>query len=75
MRNGTPEPGPATFELTVQGALGPMLRRALRPQTASQTQTCTILRTGVPDTVDVIDLVLVLQANGLKVEGIYRLDG
>lgn len=72
--NGTPEPSPATFELTVLGAVGPVLRRALRPQTASRTQACTIVRAGVPDTMDLVDLLFLLQANGLKLEGIFQLD-
>lgn len=75
MKNGTPEPRPATFELTVLGALGPVLRRALSPQRASQTQACTIVRAGVPDTTDLVDLMRVLQSHGLKLDGIYRLDG
>ena len=64
----------ATFELTVAGALGPVLRHALKPRTVSDTQTCTIVRASVPDTVDVVDLVSVLQAHGLRIEGIFRLD-
>jgi hypothetical protein len=64
----------ATYELTVVGALGPVLRHALRPQIASQAQTFTIMRAEVPGTMDLVDLVFALQANDLKLDGIFRLD-
>lgn len=63
-----------TYELTVVGRLGPLLRHAMRPHTVSPTQTCTIVHAGVPDTMDLVDLVLVLEAKGLNVDGIFALD-
>ena len=45
--NPSPAVQSADYELTVSGAIGPVLRCALGPQLASETQNCTIIRTAI----------------------------
>ena len=58
----------------VEGGLGPVLRHALEPDLNSETQACTAFKASVPDTMDLVDLVLVLQGSGVQVHGIVRAD-
>lgn len=57
------------FELTVEGELGPVLRRALRGR-AVERQPCTIFRVTADAGAGVAELVGMLDAKGLTVEGI-----
>jgi hypothetical protein len=65
--------GPAIYELTVAGALGPVLRCALRPHKVAQMQVCTILRWTAADR-DVVDVMLLLESKGLTVEDVSTMD-
>lgn len=65
--------GPATYELTVAGAIGPVLRSALKPHQVARTQICTILRTGGSDDRDLVDLMLLLESRSLNVEDVSRI--
>ena len=66
--------GPAMYELTVAGAIGPVLRCALKPHKVEKTQICTILRAGASADRDLVDLMLMLESRGLKVEDVSRVD-
>jgi hypothetical protein len=66
--------GPAVYELTLAGAIGPVLRFALKPHQVAQTQICTILRTRASADRDLVDLMLRLESRGLKVEDVSRVD-
>jgi hypothetical protein len=66
--------GPAMYELTVAGAIGPVLRSALKPHKVERTQICTILRAGASADRDLVDLMLMLESRGLKVEDVSRLE-
>lgn len=70
----TPRSRPATYELTIAGTLGPVLRGALAPCTATSSEPQTIIRADVGDGSDLVDLVLLLDARGLEVTGIVELD-
>lgn len=70
-----PSTGPAVYELTVKGSLGPVLRNALCPAAATVPTGCTIVRTGVGSEADVAELVRALQAKGFDVEGIFDVTG
>ena len=72
MNRPTPEPPPAVYELTIAGAIGPVLRSALAPCRATITQRSTRLRTSARSHRDVVDLVLRLQQQGLVVEEIVE---
>jgi hypothetical protein len=66
------EEGPAAevvFELTVEGELGPVLRRALRPA-ATERRPCTTFRATAEAGLGVVDLMGILYAEGLTVESI-----
>jgi hypothetical protein len=63
-----PEDAPQ-FELTIAGALGPALRRALRPGAVVASHTCTILRTRSAK--DLPELVELLSSHGLQIEGVW----
>jgi len=62
---------PARYELTVSGPIGPVIRSALKPHSASPSRACTILRTAAirPDAVP--DLMVLLDRRGLDVEGVF----
>jgi hypothetical protein len=67
------EPGPAesgsdTFEFTIAGGLGPVLRAALQPVHAAPTARRTVLTTTC--SVDLVDLVWVLTTLGLQVDDV-----
>jgi len=68
-----PAAGPAIYEFTVAGSLGPVLRCALRPH-QGYAQTCTILRARTSADKDLVDLVMLLQAKGLRFDRLLRLD-
>lgn len=59
--------GPATYELTVVGALGPVLRHALAPYATATAEHQTVLRTELGDDADLVDLVLMLASRGLEI--------
>lgn len=67
--------GPAVYELTVAGALGPVLRAALQPHDTCKTEACTVMRAGAADHRDIVDLVRLLDSKGLRVEGVSRIAG
>jgi hypothetical protein len=66
--------GSAVYELTVAGAIGPVLRCALKPHKVERTQICTILRAGASADRDLVDLMLILESRGLNVEDVSRVD-
>jgi hypothetical protein len=72
MNRPTPDHLPAVYELTIAGAIGPVLRSALAPCRATTTQTSTRLRTSARSHSDVVDLVLRLHEQGLVVEEIVE---
>jgi len=57
----------AVFELTVAGALGPVLRSAVGSHLAGGSHMYTVVRMGLPPGTDLVDLVLRLHACGLDV--------
>jgi hypothetical protein len=65
--------GPAIYELTVAGAIGPVLRYALRPHRVARMQVCTILR-WAPEDRDLADVMLLLESKGLTVEDVSTID-
>lgn len=56
-----------TYEITVVGALGPVLRAAMQPLVTSASGPCTTLRTALGRRGDLADLVAALDAKGLEV--------
>ncbi len=63
----TRELASGTYEITVVGGLGPVLRAALHPLVATTSGHCTTLRTALRRRGDVADLLAVLDAKGLEV--------
>lgn len=63
----TRELASGTYEITVAGALGPVLRAAMQPLVTSASGSCTTLRTALRRKGDVADLLAVLDAKGLEV--------
>lgn len=57
----------ATYEITVVGALGPVLRAAMQPLVATASGPCTTLRTALSRRGDLADLLAALDARGLDV--------
>lgn len=69
MTEHTPaEPGSDTYELTIAGGLGPVLRAALQPVNAAPAAFRTVLTTTC--SVDLVDLIWVLTAHGLQVDDV-----
>lgn len=62
--------GPATYELTVEGALGPVLRHALAPYATAVSEHQTVLCTGLGEDADLVDLVLMLASRGLEISDV-----
>jgi len=62
-----------TYELTVAGALGPVLRSALAAQAVASTEQQTILRAGLGEDTDLVDLFLMLASRGLEVTDVRDL--
>jgi hypothetical protein len=62
---------PARYELTVDGRIGPVLRRALRLPGGEVARTCIVVRAAGPD--DLVGLMRVLGAHGLEVDNVSRL--
>ena len=65
--------GPAIYELTVAGGIGPLFRYALRPHRVARMQVCTILRWAPADR-DLADVMLLLESKGLTVEDVSTTD-
>jgi hypothetical protein len=63
----TRELASGTYEITVAGALGPVLRAAMHPLVATTSGHCTTLRAALGRRWDVADLLAVLDAKGLEV--------
>jgi hypothetical protein len=57
------------YEVTVDGALGPVLRRALRLDCVEGAVECTVLRATAGD--DLPGLVALLESHGLVIEGVW----
>lgn len=60
-------PDPATYELTIVGTLGPCLRAVLQPCVTASAEVQTIIRSRE---LDLLDLVLLLESNGLVIASI-----
>ena len=56
-----------TYEITVAGVLGPVLRAALQPLVTTASGPCTTLRAALRRRDDIADLVALLDAKGLEV--------
>ena len=63
----TRELASGTYEITVAGTLGPVLRAALQPLVTTASGPCTTLRTALQRRGDIADLVALLDAKGLEV--------
>jgi len=63
----TRELASGTYEITVVGALGPVLRAAMQPLVTTTSGPCTTLRTALGRRGDLADLVVALDARGLEV--------
>lgn len=63
---------PATYELTIAGGVGPVLRASLAPGLAAVPHECTIIRAVSDTDVDLVDLVLWLHTHGLDIEAVLR---
>jgi hypothetical protein len=63
----------ATYELTIVGAIGPVLRWALRPHVAAQHCGCTIVRVKAADPVGVVEMVWLLDTAGFEVDSVAEL--
>jgi hypothetical protein len=68
-----PAPPRTHCELTVAGVLGPMLTQACRAEPGASARTCTVLRTRLPEDLDLPELVRLLDARGLRVLGVTDL--
>jgi hypothetical protein len=55
------------YELTIVGALGPVLQNVLRPYAVTSAEHHTIVRTSLSDERDLVDLVLALEAGDLQI--------
>lgn len=63
--------GGGVFVLTIEGVLGPVLRKALEPGNGEEPRTCTTIRALA--TTDLPGLVRLLDAQGLSIESVTRL--
>lgn len=63
------EGGPAEYELTIEGGLGPVLRWALRPNSVVESHRSTTIRAVCEE--DVAELVALLDSRGLRIEGVW----
>ena len=63
--------GPAEYELTIEGGLGPVLRWALRPSSVVESHRSTTIRAVCQE--DVAELVAQLDSCGLRIEGVWAL--
>jgi hypothetical protein len=62
------------YELTVVGALGPVLRRAIEPYVTATVECQTIVRACVADCADLVELVRLLESRGLQITEVAVLD-
>ena len=71
---GASEPSrttPARYELSVDGRIGPVLRRALRLPGGDAARLCVVVRAAGPE--DLVGLIQVLDDHGLEVDHVSRL--
>ena len=61
-----------TYELTVAGGLGPVLRAAFATKSIATVETTT-LRLEVAEDRDLVDVIAMLDTNGVRIQGVYRL--
>lgn len=66
-----PDSAGGVYEVTVEGVLGPVLRRALRLECVEVPAACTTLRAAAGD--DLPGLVALLELHGLVIEGVWLL--
>ena len=69
--NARPVGAGGVYEVTVEGALGPVLRCALGLECVEVPVSCTTLRTAAAD--DLPALVALLESHGLVIEGVWLL--
>ena len=55
------------YELTVVGALGPVLCSALRPYVSACSEMHTVIRADAPGDTDLVDLVRLLESRGMDI--------
>lgn len=55
------------YELTVVGAFGPVLRGMLQTCVAASAELHAIIRTGLLEDLDLVDLVLLFESKGLEI--------
>jgi hypothetical protein len=70
--NAEDDAAPVVYELTIAGAIGPVIRSVLAPCRATPAQDCTIIRTTTRTPTDLVDLVLRLHDRGLVVDDIFE---
>jgi hypothetical protein len=63
----------AVYELTVKGAVGPVVRHALAREGVGTPAGFTIVRTGPAHDADVVDVVRALADGGFDVDGVIDL--
>jgi hypothetical protein len=69
-----PPPAPPTrCELTVAGVLGPVLRHACRPESRPAVGTVTVIRARLPHDRDLVDLVRLCEARGVRLVAVTDL--
>lgn len=61
---------PARYEVTIAGALGPVVRLALRPYAATGSMACTVVRLRTSDTSDLDGLLRILDRAGVEVDSL-----
>ena len=64
---------PVVYELMVTGGLGPVIRSALTPSGVVRSEVCTILRVGDASGRDLVDLLRLIQEQGLTVEDMFEI--
>jgi hypothetical protein len=64
----------SVYEVTVLGALGPVLRRAIEPYATATVECQTIVRACVAGCADLVELVHLLESGGLQIAEIAVCD-
>jgi hypothetical protein len=64
----------SVYEVTVLGALGPVLRRAIEPCTTAPVECQTIVRACVAGCADLVELVQLLESGGLQIAEVAVFD-
>jgi hypothetical protein len=74
MNTADAQAGAAVYELTVKGSLGPVFHAAVAPHRVTRADVCTTLRARVASGTDLVDVLILVEEQGLTIEDAFEIE-